>query len=352
MIEFEELSAVPPETWDEWLESTGRARFYHFAGWLRFLDETQPGRSLQARILSHGRPIGYFAGRTIQKYGLRILGSPLNGWTSHYMGPVLGDDQPFSAELMRALDQWVFRDLGCMYFEVLSTEIPRAAVGDLPYEDLGFQSFLIDLRRGERQLFSEFNKGCKWAIHKAQREGLIAEEAADDEFAREYYDQLEDVFAKQRLVPTYPRSRVEALLRWPSRERLLCMRVRRPDGRCIATGIVTWDRGRGYLWGAASWRPDQKLCPNEFLQWEVMKRLQERGVPEYDLGGGGEYKAKYRGARIEVPWLSRARTRGLSALRNLYREAFYARQRIRGWLGARKLPGDAGEASGEVPGES
>jgi len=334
VIEFEEVGQVSAETWDQWLEATGQARLYHSSAWLRFLDATQPGRTLRARILDGGRPIGCFAGRLLTKCGLRILGSPLHGWTTHYMGPVLNADRIFSEELFRALDRWVFQELRCMHFEMLTPDIPAQAVGDLSYEDQGFQSFLLDLGPSEKELFGRFNKGCKWSIHKAEREGLRVEEARDGEFVEDYYRQLEDVFAKQRLVPTYPRSRVEALLRFVPRDRMLCLRALREDGACIATAIVAHDRRSAYLWGAASWREEQKRCPNELLQWEAMKRLKELGVPAYDFGGGGEYKAKYRGARIQVPWYSRSRYRLLARLRDVYRDAFYGRQRLKGWLSA------------------
>jgi GNAT acetyltransferase-like protein len=352
VIEFEEVKQVSAATWDQWLAATDRARFYHSSGWMRFLDATQPGRTVRARILENGRPIGYFAGRLLSKYGLKILGSPLHGWTTLYMGPILHADRDFSEEAFRAMHRWVFGELGCAHFEVLTPDLPPGTAAELSYEDQGFQSFLLDLRPSEKDLFGRFNKGCKWSIHKAQREGVSVQEARDDRFVEDYYRQLEDVFAKQRLAPTYPRARVEALLRCAPRERILCLRALREDGECIATIIVTYDRRSAYLWGAASWRQEQKRCPNELLQWETIKRLKDLGVPAYDFGGGGEYKAKYRGARIHVPWYSRSRYRFLARLRDVYRDAFYGRQRLKGWLGTLKTGQDRREITAEAVGGS
>jgi hypothetical protein len=83
-----------------------------------------------------------------------------------------------------------------------------------------------------------------------------------------------------------------------------------------------------------------------------MKRLQQLGVPAYDFGGGGEYKAKYRGTRIHVPWYSRSRYRFLARLRDVYRDAFYGRQRLKGWLGGLKTGKDRREITAGAVGGS
>ena len=343
MIEFETLEDVAPGTWDAWIAATGRGRIYHSSAWMAFLHETQPGRPVWARVHENGRPIGFFAGRVLRKYGLRILGSPLPGWTTHYMGPILEGDRPFSLDILRGLDDWVFRSLRCVHFETLSPDVPVGLMESLGYKTHAFHSFLLDLRQDETSLFRKFNKGCKWSIHKAQREGLTFEEGGDEEFIQDYYAQLVEVFARQRLPPTYPPSRVEALLRHLRKERVLFTRIRHPDGRCLATGIVPYDSRSAYLWGAASWRNGQKHCPNELLQWHLMRRLRELQIPFYDFGGGGEYKAKYRGARICVAWFYKSRYKPLAKARDLYQSAFYARQRLKGWFNMAGASGAIGK---------
>jgi CelD/BcsL family acetyltransferase involved in cellulose biosynthesis len=335
VIEFEALDQVSPELWDEWLQACPGARVYHSWSWMRFLEATQPGRAVLARIRDDGATVGVFCGRLLSKVGLRILGSPLPGWTTHYMGPILFGGRRLDSTILRALDGWVFRELGCAHFEFLSRDLVMADLERLGFAAQALPSYSIDLRAEPERIFREFNKGCKWSIHKAEREGLVVEEARDPQFVAEYYEQLKDVFAKQGLAPTYPRSRVEALFRCLGSEHLLGMRVRTREGDCAATAIVTRDRNCGYLWGAASWRHHQKLCPNELIQWRLMLRLRELGVPEYDFGGGGSYKAKYGGKPISTPWFYKSRNPVLASLRSVYRGAIRARQRLRGWRGAR-----------------
>ena len=53
---------------------------------------------------------------------------------------------------------------------------------------------------------------CRRCIRKAEKKGVIIEEAQDLRFSTEYFAQLTDVFAKQNLVPTYGIERVQRSL--------------------------------------------------------------------------------------------------------------------------------------------
>jgi hypothetical protein len=280
--------------------------------------------------------VGFFCGKIVRKYGLKILGSPLPGWTTHYMGPVLVAGRSPDRELFSALDEWVFRELRCAHFEFLWRDAAPADLDGRGYGAETLPSFLVDLRADPEQIYRNFHESCRWSVRKAEREGLIVEETRDPAFVDEYYEQLKDVFAKQGLVPTYPKSRVEKLLQCLGPEHLLAIRARTPQGECAATAIVTLDRQCGYLWGVASWRKHQKLRANELLQWRLMHRLKDLGIGEYDLGGGGDYKSKYGGVPIGTPWFFKSRSVALGGLRAAYRSAIRARQRLRGWLNAKR----------------
>jgi len=48
------------------------------------------------------------------------------------------------------------------------------------------------------------------------------------------------------------------------------------------------------------------------------------------MGGGGEYKRKYGGHEIAVPWVRKSKYRFLGYLRNSVQAAFAFRQRLFG----------------------
>jgi lipid II:glycine glycyltransferase (peptidoglycan interpeptide bridge formation enzyme) len=157
---------------------------------------------------------------------------------------------------------------------------------------------------------------CRRCIRKADREGVRIEIAADMSFVDEYYEQLKHVFARQQLVPTYTKERVELLLHYllPTGQ-LLLLRARDREGRCIATGIFPAHYDTMYFWGGASWRHDQHLRPNQAIQWFAIRYWKARNMMKYDMSGSGEYKRKYGGTAIAIPWGRKSRYRMLENFR-------------------------------------
>jgi hypothetical protein len=176
---------------------------------------------------------------------------------------------------------------------------------------------------------------CRRCIRKAEKIGVTIEEANDLEFAGEYYAQLKDVFAKQSLAPPYTEERVIELIRHlQPTGRLLLLRARDAEGRCIATGIFPAMNGTMYFWGGASWRAHQILRPNEYLMWYAMRFWKARGIEWCDLGGGAEYKRKYGVRETPVPFFRASRFRALSHARQLAKKGVRLRQAAAGRLNA------------------
>src|SRR5207237_7807974 len=109
-------------------------------------------------------------------------------------------------------------------------------------------------------------------IRQAARRGLRAETAAGVAFADEFHLQLTDVFARQRLVPTYGVERVRKLIQaLENTGQLLLLRVSAADGTSLATAVVVGRNRMAVLWGTASLRANTKFHPNELLHWEAMR---------------------------------------------------------------------------------
>ncbi len=73
-----------------------------------------------------------------------------------------------------------------------------------------YASYRTDLTKSEDELFNGMDSACRRCVRKAEKSGVVIEEAHDPAFANEYYEQLKDVFSKQGLVPTYDLERVRA----------------------------------------------------------------------------------------------------------------------------------------------
>jgi predicted N-acyltransferase len=242
------------------------------------------------------------------------------GWTTGYMGFNLepGVSRGDAAE---ALVRYAREELGCAQVELRDRDLAVQEPFAGRFSVDRFKSFEINMTRSEDEIFGAMTSSCRRAVRKSEKEGVVTEQAADLEFADDYYAQLVDVFAKQSLRPTYDLERVRALVKHlqPS-GRLLLVRARSPEGKCIATGIFPALGRSMYFWGGASWREDQILRPNEAVFWFAIRYWKELGIEAFDMGGGGEYKRKYGGVEIEVPHLSWSRFRALKTMRGVVRQ--------------------------------
>jgi hypothetical protein len=306
---------VPLEQWDLLLQAFDDRTLFQSASWLRFLLHTERGELVQAVLTDGTSELGYFVGLVITKFGIRILGSPLPGWTTSYMGFAL---QPgvSRAEALSSLRKFAFEDLKCVHLELMDRKVESAALGP-HYGRRDYNGFEVDLSRSEDDIFSNMAPACRRCIKKALRSEISIEEAHDAEFATDYYAQLQDVFAKQGLSPTYSLERVRDLIQhMHASGNLLLLRAYDDERRCIATGIFPAMHDRAYFWGGASWREHQHLRPNELLFWYAMRYWKARGIRYLDMGGAGDYKRKYGGREISVPWLRTSRYPLLPFLRH------------------------------------
>ena len=317
------------------LDSFDDRVLFQTRAWLDFLVATQGGEPVVAAVEHDSETVGYFTGLVVRRYRVRILGSPFMGWTTAYMGFNLepGVDR---AAALDALAPFAFGELGCAYVEVRDRQLARGDVDGRGWEIGPDPTFLIDLTPTEEELLARMSPSRRRNVRYAARQGVTVEEADDPDFADEYFEHLQDVFAKQALVPTYGVERVRELIRHlhPT-GRLLLLRARDGEGRSIATAIVPAFNGTAYMWGGASLREHQRVKPNEALAWYAMTYWKRRGMSEIDLGGGADYKRSYGVVEVDFPRVRRARSVVIGELRHAARRVYRASWRARGRL--RKL---------------
>ena len=323
-IDFEETKSLPKFN-DETIHQTKE--------WLNFVAETQQAKPVWAVLKDGEKVVGKFTGMVVKKYGARILGSPFPGWTTSYMGFNLIDTIP-RVEILSALEKFAFNKLNCVHLEIMDRHLTTADLDKCNYQYRVFKGMEVDLSKDEQDVYIAMkSSSCRYSIRKAEKAGVVLEIATDLSFADDYYAQLIDVFTKQKLVPTYTIERVKSLIKHllPTGN-LLLVRAKDSEGNCLATGIFPAFNDTMFFWGGASWRKYQKLCPNEALQWFAIKYWKAKGITKYDMGGGGEYKRKYGGHDIAVPWGRKSKYAFFEPMRNFGKNLFAAKQKMKGLI--------------------
>ncbi len=335
MLTFEHFDGSLAE-WERILDSFPDRQIFQTSAWLSFIAESQNAEPVIAVLKDGNKTVGYFAGAIVRKLGFRILGSSFRGWTTDCMGIRLVDNT-LRRESLQALVRFAFGKLKCVHMELSDREFTLRDADGLGFEHDEVEGFEIDLTQNEDALFAKMTGACRRCIRKARKSGVVIEEARDEGFVDDYYTQLQDVFAKQSLVPTYSVKRVRLLVKHllPT-GRLLLLRARDDQGRCIATGVFPAMNTHMYFWGGASWRQHQILRPNEAIQWYAMRYWKKRGIQFYDMCGRGDYKRKYGAYEISYPWLRKSKYGCIASARNLAKKMFHFRQKI---LGRRKTTG-------------
>ena len=300
--------------------------------WLHFIAEAQNATPVLAEIRQSGKLVGYFSGLSVTKLGVKILGSSFPGWTTPYIGFNL-EPGISRSEALQAVEKFAWDTLKCLHMEVSDPYFSVEDGRELGFDCQFYTSYRTDLTQSEEQLFNNMDSACRRCIRKAEKSGVVIEEAHDMAFADEYYGQLEDVFAKQGLIPTYKVDRVRTLIKhMEPTGKLLLLRARDPEGKCVATGIFPGFNKIAEFWGNASSRAGQILRPNEAIHWYVMRYWKRRGVEVYDWGGEGTYKEKYGCKVHQVPWFTKSRYQLVSKLREGAKNMISRKQRFLGWL--------------------
>src|SRR3546814_8472927 len=116
------------------------------------------------------------------------------------------------ADALHALSRFAFRDQGCAYLELSDPMADFDSAAAAGYSTVKISGFASDLTLSEDALFARMASATRRCIRKAEREGVTVEEAAPEGFAAEFHAQLVEVFARQGLMPTYSRERVEKLI--------------------------------------------------------------------------------------------------------------------------------------------
>ena len=304
--------------------------------WFEFLKSIGAGSPVIALLEDGNREVGCFSGMRASKFGIPVMGSPLPGWNTANMGLNLKPGVP-RADALQVLLEFTFRKLRCLYLEVADPNSDFESARKAGYSTTSVHGYISNLKLSEDELFKRMDPACRQCIRKADRMGVVVEEAAPEGFVPEFYSQLSEVFSRQGLRPTYSQDRVQALVDHvhPSGS-LLLVRARSPEGQSIATGIFPGFGRLSTFWANGSVQNMRHLRPNQALHWFAMRYWKAHGVACHDWGGSGIYKKNYGGEphvyvrefRSAVSWLDQLR-----------RPAIRGYRRLRSWRS--QLPKDA-----------
>jgi len=320
--------------WDKFLMNFPNWSIYQTEAWLGILEETENVHPVKLGIFQGDELKGLWPCAELRKGPFRLLGSPMKGWMTAYMGAASEGLNPL--ELLKAWKAYILEN-GYHHAEVSHPDLTGDTAKQAKVEFVQGGTYAGPLPSTEEEILAMYKKSCREAIRKSIRHGVEVENTDNPAFVDHFYYHIEDVFGKQGLKPTFPKSQVQVLWkRLKPTGRLITVWAKR-NGKIIATEISIIGNRVLNAYGWASLRAEQEHSPNELVQFLAMKIAAQHGCTRHEVCGGGDYKTKF-GVRLEPAYrVLFYRNRMLPVMRRLYAMAFRLRQKRKG-LGTEMPP--------------
>ena len=267
---------------------------YTTEDWYKYLQLDSGVIPVVIKIYQNEQAIGYFYAGEIKKFGIKIIASPFSGWSTCWMGFEVKEGVD-KFDLIEPLWKYLTKELYYFYAEIIDRDFDFEEAQKRGFVCEDFPTLDLYINRTDEELFKVFKTDCRNFIRQFERRGASIEIAKpDDVFAEEYYNQLIDVFAKQDLVPSYSLEKVKNIMHtFSGTDKILCLRVKNPEGASIASSIFFGFNKKAFFWGGASYREHQHYRPNEYMIWTAIKYWREKGCEVLDMVGDRAYKRKF-----------------------------------------------------------
>lgn len=275
--------------------------------WIKFVEEDSRVTPYILEVYKDEEFCGYFSALCTKKFFFKIVGSPFPGWSTLFMGFDLLNDEIEREGILPDLVKFIKSDTKCHYIQISDRAFSFDRLEELRKSTKcyieSFETLELSIDGDDAFFFKNMKTDCRNFIRQFERRGATLEYAEpNDEFAEEFFEQLKDVFAKQNLIPTYTAEKVKCLLKHLAKnDMVLCLRVRDPEGKSIATSIFPGYNKKMFFWGGASYRAYQHYRPNEYMIYSAMRYWRDRGCAEFDMQGNRSYKKKFGSWEVNIP---------------------------------------------------
>jgi CelD/BcsL family acetyltransferase involved in cellulose biosynthesis len=303
------VRTLPEDAWRSFLAGNPAANVFHTPEMFRVFERTagyRPG--LWAAVDGEGRPLAL-----LTPVAIAVLGGPLRRLTSRavaYGSLLVAPGADGTAALAPLLAAYR-RDAR---HRVLFTELrnladtapwrPALEAGGFAYEE--HLNFLIDLARPPEAIWAGIRSNARRNIQKAQREGVVIEEATDPAQVPEAYAILRGVYRRLQ-VPLADQALFQAAFDILQPAGLFKIMLARVEGRAIGVMTLLLHAGTIIYWYTGVDKAYSACRANDLLVWHALEWGSRNGYHTFDFGGAGkpaeeygvrDFKAKFGGELV------------------------------------------------------
>jgi FemAB-related protein (PEP-CTERM system-associated) len=257
--------------WDEYVQRSPQATFFHRAGWQRVIDSVfrHPTHYLYAR--EGERITGVLPLAQVKSF---LFGNALTSLPFAVYGGVAADDEA-TANALEAEAQATAQRLSVQHLELrqLARRHP-----DWPSQDL-YVTFRKEIVADEEANMLAIPRKQRAMVRKGIKNGLVSTIDGDAErFFKLYADNVH-----RHGTPALPKRYFQALMHEFGRD-VEVMTVSAPDGRLLSSVMSFYFRDEVLPYYAGDDEAARDLAANDFKYWELMRRSCARGIKVFDYG--------------------------------------------------------------------
>ncbi len=314
LLERATVRPVTVDAWDRLLQPFGQRTVFHGRPWLELLAASY-GVQPQLLVLADpsGEPLAALPALEQRKGPFRVLGSPLPGWNTAYMGPVFAhgvDPRTACAALLDAEPVRAASYLDLRVHDPLD-QVDLAPLGFTRQER--FETYLLSLAPAETVLWDGLDGKCRNMVRKGERNGYAVREERDAGWIGDFVGMLQEVFARWELRPPCDRDFLERMWSQLRPHGQIAVHSAFHGAERAASAVILRDHATAYYWMGATFDRHRQQSPNNLLLWEAIRAAKAHGCRTFDFvsasGSAGKFKESFGPELVAISnrW-SRSRT--------------------------------------------
>jgi len=267
--------------WDEFVENSSLATFFHKAGWKEVVEKAFGHKGYFLYVEKQGKITGILPLMHVKSM---LFGNSLSSCAFCVYGGIVANDEESYAELDKKACE-LAEELGVDHLEMRNR---TQVTPERPYKEL-YVTFRKELEEDEEKNMLAIPRKQRAVIRKGIKAGLVSE--IDQEVERFYQAYSESV--RNLGTPVFAK-KYFSILKQVFKEQCEILTVVDKNGQLIASVMNFYfkDEVLPYYGGGTEYA--RAVKGNDFMYWEVMRRAVAKGIKIFDYGRSKEGTGSYR----------------------------------------------------------
>ncbi|HLC66371.1 MAG TPA: GNAT family N-acetyltransferase, partial [Candidatus Nanoarchaeia archaeon] len=144
-------------------------------------------------------------------------------------------------------------------------------------------AYVLNLKPSETELFANFEKRCRNAISRAEREHFSLRRVSSLAEIKEYYELHKETYRRTGVVP-HPYTYFRGIWEQFGKRDIANFFIAERDGQAVAAINIAVFKGNALYWTGCSKTAELHTGINNLLQWNAIRFAKQQGCSWYALG--------------------------------------------------------------------